>query len=98
MNPFGRIAMCGMIAGYDGAPIPLAAPQLILVQRLRVEGFIVSEHPEAWPPALAELGAAVADGTLRYREAITDGLAAAPTAFLAMLRGDQLGKHLVRLA
>ncbi len=98
MNPFGRIAMCGMIAGYDGAPIPLAAPQLILTSRLRVEGFIVSEHPEAWPPALAELGAAVADGTLRYREAIADGLAAAPAAFLAMLRGDQLGKHLVRLA
>ena len=98
MNAFGRVALCGMIAGYDGAPIPLAAPQLILVQRLRVEGFIISEHMDAWPPALAELGAAVADSTLRYRETVAEGLAAAPTAFLGMLRGEHVGKQLVRLA
>lgn len=98
MNPFGRVALCGMIAGYDGAPIPLAAPQLILVNRLRVEGFIVSEHPEAWPPALTELGAMVARGELRYRETIADGLDAAPAAFLGMLRGANLGKQLVRIS
>jgi NADPH-dependent curcumin reductase CurA len=98
MNPFGRVALCGMIAGYDGAPIPLAAPQLILVNRLRIEGFIVSEHMDAWPPALAELGGLVASGALRYRETIADGLAAAPAAFLGMLRGANLGKQLVRIA
>src|SRR5574343_670288 len=46
MNAFGRIAVCGMIAGYDGQPLPMANPALILVNRLKVEGFIVSEHPE----------------------------------------------------
>ena len=56
MNAFGRVAVCGMIAGYNGAPIPMAAPQLILMQRLRFQGFIVSEHPQVWPAALAELG------------------------------------------
>ncbi|MFX8098733.1 zinc-binding dehydrogenase, partial [Acinetobacter baumannii] len=49
MNAFGRIAMCGMIAGYDGQPLPLQNPQLILVSRLTIEGFIVSEHMDVWP-------------------------------------------------
>ena len=48
-NAFSRIAMCGMIAGYNGEPIPLAAPQLILVNRMKVQGFIVSEHMQHWP-------------------------------------------------
>ncbi|MEZ4403844.1 MAG: NADP-dependent oxidoreductase [Kofleriaceae bacterium] len=98
MNPFGRIALCGMIAGYDGAPIPLTAPQLMLVQRLRVQGFIVSEHLDQWPAALADLGALVAGNQLRYHATIADGLARAPAAFLGMLRGDNLGKQLVRVA
>jgi NADPH-dependent curcumin reductase len=97
MNPFGRIAVCGMIAGYSGEPIPMAAPQLILVNRLRVEGFIVSEHLEVWPTALAELGMLVATHALRYRETIVDGIANAPAAFLGMLNGANLGKQLVRL-
>ena len=49
MNAFGRIALCGMISGYDGQPIPLQQPQLILQSRLTLEGFIVSEHMEVWP-------------------------------------------------
>ncbi|MEP6825212.1 MAG: NADP-dependent oxidoreductase, partial [Ramlibacter sp.] len=44
MNAFGRIALCGMIAGYDGQPLPMAYPQLILTNRLKIQGFIVSEH------------------------------------------------------
>ena len=56
MNAFGRIAVCGMIAGYDGAPLPLTYPALILTNRLKVQGFIVSEHMEVWPEALKELG------------------------------------------
>ena len=67
-NAFARIALCGMIAGYDGQPIPLPYPQLILTNRMRVEGFIVSEHMEVWPEALKELGTLVATGKLRPRE------------------------------
>ena len=55
-NAFARIAMCGMISGYNGAPIPMAAPQLILTNRMKVQGFIVSEHMPLWPQALSELG------------------------------------------
>ncbi|MDE2094014.1 MAG: NADP-dependent oxidoreductase, partial [Burkholderiales bacterium] len=82
MNAFGRIALCGMISGYDGEPIPLKQPQLILTNRLTIEGFIVSEHMELWPQALQELGTMVATGKLKYRESVAQGIEAAPQAFL----------------
>jgi NADPH-dependent curcumin reductase CurA len=97
MNAFGRIAFCGMISGYNGEPIPMTAPQLILVSRLKLEGFIVSEHMELWPQALKELGTAVATGQLKYRETIADGITAAPEAFLGLLKGRNFGKQLVKL-
>ena len=97
MNAFGRIAVCGMIAGYDGQPLPLTYPALILMQRLKVEGFIVSEHMEVWPEALTELGTLVATGKLRARESVAQGLAAAPEAFLGLLKGKNFGKQLVKL-
>ena len=97
MNDFGRIAVCGMISGYNGAPIPLRHPSLILTSRLRVEGFIVSEHMEVWPAALAELGTLVAGGRLKYRETIVEGLESAPEAFLGLLKGKNFGKQLVKL-
>lgn len=97
MNAFGRIAVCGMIAGYDGAPLPMANPSLILIQRLKVEGFIVSEHMEVWPEALAELGGLVGSGKLRPRESVAQGVAAAPEAFLGLLKGKNFGKQLVKL-
>ncbi len=97
MNAFGRIAVCGMIAGYDGAPLPLTYPALILVSRLKIQGFIVSEHMEVWPEALKELGALVATGQLRARETIAQGIESAPEAFLGLLKGKNFGKQLVKL-
>jgi NADPH-dependent curcumin reductase CurA len=97
MNAFGRIALCGMIAGYDGKPIPMAYPQLLLTNRLKLQGFIVSEHMEVWPEALKELGMLVATGKLRPRETVAEGLAAAPEAFLGMLKGRNFGKQLVKV-
>jgi hypothetical protein len=97
MNAFGRIALCGMIAGYDGQPIPMSYPQLLLTNRLLVQGFIVSEHMEIWPQALQELGTLVGTGKLRPRESVAQGLASAPEAFLGMLKGRNFGKQLVKL-
>ena len=96
-NAFSRVAMCGMISGYNGEPIPMQAPQLILVNRMKFEGFIVSEHMQHWPAALAELGQGVATGKLKHRESIANGLAAAPEAFLGLLKGKNFGKQLVKL-
>ncbi|GAB3667882.1 NADP-dependent oxidoreductase [Ramlibacter alkalitolerans] len=97
MNAFGRVALCGMIAGYDGKPIPMAYPQLILTNRLLVQGFIVSEHMELWPQALQELGTLVGSGKFRPRESVAQGLESAPEAFLGMLKGRNFGKQVVKL-
>lgn len=96
-NAHARFAICGMIAGYDGAPIPLARPQLILSQRLLVQGFIVGEHMDCWPEALKDLGTMVAGGRLKFRESVAEGLANAPQAFLGLLKGRNFGKQLVKL-
>jgi NADPH-dependent curcumin reductase len=97
MNAFGRIAVCGMIAGYDGKPLPISQPSLILLSRLKLQGFIVSEHMEIWPEALKELGTLVSTGKLKPRETVAQGLEAAPEAFLGLLKGRNFGKQLVKL-
>lgn len=97
LNAHGRIALCGMIAGYDGRPIPMAYPQLLLTNRLRVQGFVVTEHMEVWPQALQELGTLVGSGKLRPRESVAQGIESAPEAFLGLLKGRNFGKQLVKL-
>jgi NADPH-dependent curcumin reductase CurA len=96
-NAFARIAVCGMIAGYDGQPLPMANPALILVNRMKIQGFIVSERMDLWPAALKELGTLVATGRLKYRETVAQGIASAPEAFVGLLKGKNFGKQLVKL-
>jgi NADPH-dependent curcumin reductase CurA len=97
MNPFGKVALCGLISGYDGQAMPIHAIHKVLSMRLMVQGFIVSEHMDLWPQGLSELGELVATQQLKYRETIAQGLAAAPDAFIGMLRGKNIGKQLVKL-
>ena len=97
MNPFGRVAICGLIAGYEGAAIPVTNMRSLLTNRLRVQGFVVSDHLGVWPAALADLEQLVSTGALRYRETITEGLVAAPAAFIGLLHGKNFGKQLVKL-
>jgi hypothetical protein len=98
MNPFGRVAVCGLIAGYDGGDVAIRNPFVIVSMRLRIQGFIVSDHLDLWPQALNELGQGVASGRIRYRETVAEGLAAAPEAFIGLLQGRNFGKQLVKLA
>ena len=95
-NACGRIALCGWIVGYNGEPTPVDNFRLILINRLTVRGFIVSEQPELWPQGLAELGKLVAEGKLKFRESVADGLANAPDAFIGLLKGRNFGKQLVK--
>ena len=97
MNAFGRIAVCGMISGYDGKPLPMDQPRLILTQRLKLQGFIVYEHIDIWPQALKELGERLVTKKLHFRESIAQGLENAPEAFLGLLHGKNFGKQLVKL-
>ena len=98
MNPFGRIALCGLIAGYNGQDIAIHHVRALLVMRLELRGFIVSDHMADWPEALTELGRGVAAGRIKYRETIAEGLGAAPEAFIGLLQGRNFGKQLVKLA
>ena len=97
MNPFGRIALCGLISGYDGEPMVINNVRNFLTMRLTMRGFIVSEHIELWPQGLTELGGLVASGKLKFRESVAEGLAAAPDAFIGLLKGKNFGKQLVKL-
>jgi NADPH-dependent curcumin reductase CurA len=97
MNFFGRVALCGLVAGYNGQDIAIHNVRSILVNRLHVQGFIVSEHLELWPQALRELGGDVAAKRIRYRETVAEGLENAPRAFIGMLRGENLGKQVVKV-
>jgi NADPH-dependent curcumin reductase CurA len=72
-------------------------PQLLLQSRLKLQGFIVSEHMQVWPEALKELGTLVATGKLKYRETVAHGIESAPEAFLGLLKGRNFGKQLVEL-
>ena len=98
MNAFGRVALCGLVAGYSGQDIALHNVRSLLVNRLLLQGFIVSEHMEVWPQALRELAGHVAGKRIRYRETVAEGLENAPRAFLGMLRGENLGKQVVKVA
>ena len=97
MNPFGRIAVCGLISGFNGVPMPIMNFRSVLVNRLRIQGFIISEQLQIWPRALAELEALVASGEMKYRESIAQGIEWAPQAFLGLLKGRNFGKQLVKL-
>jgi len=97
MNAFGRIALCGLIAGYNGDDLAVRNLRYVLTSRLTMRGFIVTEHLDLWPQGLGELGALVASGQLKYRETVARGLAAAPDAFIGLLQGRNFGKQLVQL-
>ncbi|GAB2840590.1 NADP-dependent oxidoreductase [Pseudoduganella ginsengisoli] len=96
-NAFARVALCGMIAGYNGEDIPLRNARLLLTNRITVQGFIVTEHLDLWPQGLSELGGLVATGKLQFRESVADGLAQAPDAFIGLLKGKNFGKQLVKM-
>jgi NADPH-dependent curcumin reductase CurA len=97
MNAFSRIALCGLIAQYNTEPWPMKNVGSVLINRIKMQGFIVSEHMERWPVALQELGQGVATGKIKYRETIAQGLENAPKAFIGLLKGANLGKQLVKL-
>lgn len=100
MNLHGRIVCCGAVSQYDsGNPVgPRNLPGLVVVKRLRMEGFIVYDYPEQEAQAEAELRAWVEQGKLTVVEDIVDGLENAPSALIGLLNGENRGKRMVRVA
>ncbi|MDG1471923.1 MAG: NADP-dependent oxidoreductase [Ascidiaceihabitans sp.] len=106
MKPHGRIPICGMISWYNagglgaGAAAQMAAPQIwrpILVNFLSVNGFIISNHWGDFPKFLAEIGPKVSSGDIKVVEDIAQGLENAPSAFMGLLTGKNVGKQIVKL-
>ncbi|WBB88309.1 NADP-dependent oxidoreductase [Micromonospora sp. WMMC264] len=99
MNVHGRAAICGMIAQYNATEPPAAPRNLALVigKRLTLRGFLVSDHGHLREQFVQEVAGWLREGRLSYDETIVDGIEQAPEAFLGLLRGENLGKMLVRL-
>ena len=97
MKPQGRVAVCGLISGYNGKAFALTNVRSILVNKLMIQGFIISDHFGIWPQAHKELADLVVAKKLHYRESITEGIANAPRAFLGLLKGENFGKQVVKL-
>jgi len=101
MNNHGRIACCGAVSQYDGAPPahgPRGIPGLIVVKRLEVRGFIYTDYETQHARALAELESWVKGGKLKVREDVLTGLEKAPEALVGLLAGENLGKRMVRVS
>jgi hypothetical protein len=99
MRPFGRIAMCGAISIYNATEIPPGPRNITMAipKRLTIRGFIVSDHADRMPDFLRDVGGWLREGKIRYRETIVEGLHNAPDAFIGVLRGENIGKMLVKL-
>jgi NADPH-dependent curcumin reductase CurA len=99
LNVGARIAICGQISQYNAErPEPTFHPGLLIVHRARMEGFLVTDYAGRFDEAAPRLARWVAEGKLRWREDVTDGLENAPRAFLGLLRGENRGKALVKVA
>lgn len=101
MRTHGRIVCCGAVSQYDSAtpaPGPAGVPGQLVVKRLRMEGFLVSDFIGEWLKAEQQLAAWVASGDLKVLEDVVEGLDAAPSALVGILAGDNVGKRIVRVA
>ncbi|HEY4386976.1 MAG TPA: NADP-dependent oxidoreductase [Ktedonobacteraceae bacterium] len=98
LNAFSRVPLCGTVSQYNAQqPYRMRNYGAILINRTKVQGFIVSEHAHSHAQARKELQELIASGKLKYRESIAEGLENAPRALIGMLRGENFGKQLVKL-
>ena len=98
-NLFGRVVVCGTISDYNATdPYRVKNWRAILVNRLKVQGMIVFDWKERYGEALKAIGGYLAAGKLKTRESVVEGLANAPQGFIALLKGGNFGKQLVKLA
>ncbi len=108
INVFGRIPVCGMISWYNAGALggsagegPNIMPKIwrtILVNRLSIRGFIITDHYDQFPTFAREVSSLIRDGKIAYRESISEGLESAPEAFIKLLEGGNFGKQLVAVS
>jgi NADPH-dependent curcumin reductase CurA len=95
----GRVVACGSISRYNDVEAAPGPRNMFMVvpKRLRIQGYIISDHYERFPEFLERAREWVREGRLRYRETVVEGIENAPKAFLGLLRGENIGKMLVKV-
>src|SRR3990170_3440421 len=99
LRTYGRVVACGSISRYNDqerTPGPWNI-FLVVTKRLRVQGFIVSDHFDRLPAFAADMSGWLREGKVRYRETVVEGIENAPAAFIGLLTGENTGKMLVKV-
>ena len=99
MNPHGRLVMCGMIGLYN-ATEPSPGPAnlgYVISKQLRMQGFIVMDYMDRMPRFYADMGKWIAEGKIKWRETVMEGIEKAPAAFIGLFNGKNIGKMVVKL-
>jgi NADPH-dependent curcumin reductase CurA len=98
LNPFSRVALCGLISGYNlTEPYGQKMIRSLLVNRVNLRGFIVFDRLDLYAKAIGQLVRWVSRGEIKYHETVAEGIENAPRAFIGMLKGENLGKQVVKL-
>jgi NADPH-dependent curcumin reductase CurA len=99
MNLFSRVVVCGLLAEYCATePYGYKMLRSVLVNRIRMQGMIVFDWKDRYGEALKGLSGYLAEGKLKFRESIVEGIDYAPKGLIALLKGENFGKQLVKLA
>ncbi|MFX0061079.1 MAG: NADP-dependent oxidoreductase [Candidatus Hermodarchaeota archaeon] len=98
MNTFGRIAICGMISQYNTMkPTGIRNLTLAIQKRLTLKGFIITDHYKRLPDFTKDMTKWLAEGKIKWKETIVDGIENAPAAFIGLFKGKNFGKMIVKL-
>lgn len=105
LNPHSRVPVCGLVSQYNATERPVGKDRMgwlmgeILRKKIRMQGFIIFDtFGHLYPEFAKEMSSWVQNGQIKYREEIVDGLENAPAAFAGLLRGDNFGKLVIRVA
>jgi len=99
LHTYGRVAACGSVSRYNDVE-PSPGPRnmfMVVTKRLRIQGYIITDHYDRYPEFFERASEWVREGKLRYRETVVEGIDNAPRAFLGLLRGENIGKMLVKV-
>jgi NADPH-dependent curcumin reductase CurA len=99
MNTYGRLVMCGMISQYNATRPPVGPSNLghMISKQLKMEGFIVARFSNKMAQFQTDMGKWIAEGRIKWKETVLEGIDKAPEAFMGLFRGDNFGKMVVKL-
>ena len=98
MNTLGRIAVCGMISGYNEGQAPVRNLSNIIYSRVMLRGFVGTDFMHLQPDFQRDMAGWLREGKIKYQETVMDGITAAPKALIGLMQGVNAGKMLVKLA